>query len=364
LKKVFQLPKDDPLLRQFYTGSGTSLRLDSCALVENDYLFCRPCYDAIQRECPPKYSALNNVNVCFCQDYPRALRDLTLTEECLIARGHPIASILKLRPNGGRSSVAYNRIRGHVVILPQDPGLLLDILPSAEVRLHETIKVVWFSDRPPTADDLKPYLEVRRQVVYRALQWLRLHNKLYSGIVINQELLDSWADSFIPKDLEESIVYSASDHKEREGYAADIEADNCENDLQEALDDQMSGPISTGCVYSDVGSVRQRPELKLVTAILNLERERFQSIPRGDPNDGDRTSQYVEDVPVIRYVSDGRSVLLNNWQDPEYFTGSFPTLFPSGSGGHLSDSQERTVPVSLEKWAEWALSHHSRRYVT
>jgi hypothetical protein len=54
---------------------------------------------------------------------------------------------------------------------------------------------------------------------------------------------------------------------------------------------------------------------------------------------------------------------MNDWQDQEYFTGSFPTLFPLGFGGHLAESQERPVSVSLKKWAEWALSHHSRRYV-
>ncbi len=268
-------------------------------MVGSDYLFCHSCFTAIQRRCSPKFSALNAVNVSFCQDYPHAIRDLTLTEECLIARSHPIASILKLRPNGARNPVAYNRLRGHVVILPQDPGPLLDILPSAELRLHEKIKVVWFGDRAPTADDLKPYLEVRKQVVYRALQWLRLHNKLYSRIAVNQELLDSWADSFIPRDLEESVVHSENDHEEHEGYAADIGAENCENDLQEALDGQMSGPISTSCVYSDVGSARQRPELKLIMAILNLERERFQSNLHEDPSDEGHASQYVEDVLVI-----------------------------------------------------------------
>ena len=116
---------------------------------------------------------------------------MTLTEKCLIARSHPITSVLKLRPNGTINPLAYNRLRGHVVVLPQDPGPLLDILPSAELKLYEKINVVWFGDRPPTADDLKPYLEVRKPVVYRALQWLRLHNKLYSQIVVNQDLLDS-----------------------------------------------------------------------------------------------------------------------------------------------------------------------------
>jgi hypothetical protein len=275
---VFQLSKDDPLLQLFSIEPGLPLRLDSCALFENNYQFCQLCHTAIQQRCPPKFSALNAVNVSFCQDYPWILKDLTLTEECLIARCHPIASILKLRPNGAFNPAAYNRLRGHIIVLPQEPGPLLDILPSPEVKLCEKIMVVWLGDRPPTTDDLKPYLEVRKGVVLRALQWLRFYNRLYSQITVNQELLDSWADSFIPRDLEDSVIHCENDHKEREGYAANIEAENCENDLQQVLDNEASDLISSGCVYTDVNSARQLPTLQLLSAMLNLEKDRFESV--------------------------------------------------------------------------------------
>jgi hypothetical protein len=361
-KGVFRLSVEDPLLLPFRIDATSPPRLDSCSLDGPDYLFCQSCFTAIKQLKPPKYSALNAVNVSFCQDYPVALQGLTLTEERLIARGHPIASIVKLRPHGA----SYQRLQGHIIVLPQEPGALLDILPSAEINLPDKIKVIWFGDRVPTAEDLEPCLEVRKAVVLRALQWLRLYNKLYRHIAINQELLDSWADSFIPRDLEESMVHSKEDHEEREGYTADLGAGNHENDLQEALDSdgQATGSISSGCVYSDVESARQHPTLQLVSAILNLERDRFERDSPPDSAAGNANPPYIEDVPVIRYVSTGRSVLMNDWQDPEFFTGSFPTLFPFGSGGHLPEPQDRPVPVSLQAWAKWALTHHSRRYVS
>jgi len=83
------------------------------------------------------------MNVSLCQEYPSELEDLTLTEEYVIARSHPIGTILKLRPNGLPCPVAYNAIRGHLVTIPQDPGPLLDILPSADLRFHDHIGVVW-----------------------------------------------------------------------------------------------------------------------------------------------------------------------------------------------------------------------------
>jgi len=47
----------------------------------------------------------------------------------------------------------------------------------------------------------------------------------------------------------------------------------------------------------------------------------------------------------------------NVWEDP-LFTCAFPTLFPTGAGGHLD---ARAQKVSLEAFAKWALKHHSRR---
>ena len=70
------------------------------------------------------------------------------------------------------------------------------------------------------------------------------------------------------------------------------------------------------------------------------------------PNRPGETSNY------IRYDFTKSTTLSNSWEDPQYLTTSFPTLFPTGLGGHLD---ERSVKVSLEAFGKWALSHHSRR---
>ena len=45
------------------------------------------------------------------------------------------------------------------------------------------------------------------------------------------------------------------------------------------------------------------------------------------------------------------SPLTNVWEDPLFFTTAFPTLFPTGSGGHLDN---RHTKVSLEAFAKWS----------
>jgi hypothetical protein len=89
--------------------------LDHCGHHENSWDFCTACHGAVSRSNIPKFSALNVVNVTTCQDYPSALEDFTTVEECLIAKCHPVSTILKLRPGGRTSPITYNAIRGHMI---------------------------------------------------------------------------------------------------------------------------------------------------------------------------------------------------------------------------------------------------------
>lgn len=157
-------------MQLFYTELDFSPRLDFCVLIKSNYLFCSPCITAIEQRCSSKYSALNAVNITLCQDYSCVLHNLTLTEKCLIMRSHSIISILKLCFNNICNPVAYNWLCGHVIVLSQDSGPLLDILPSAEIKLHKKIKIIWFENRSLTADNLKSYLEVWKKIIYLVLQ--------------------------------------------------------------------------------------------------------------------------------------------------------------------------------------------------
>jgi len=48
------------------------------------------------------------------------------------------------------------------------------------------------------------------------------------------------------------------------------------------------------------------------------------------PRDGssDTDAQQVVETPVITWTGNGQHVLMNDYEDAEFFTGAFPTLFP------------------------------------
>jgi len=349
---------DENWLRSTEAKLGVPIQMDKCSVQNGLYQLCGACFNALNRGKAPKFSAMNAVNVTMCQEYPSELQDLTLIEEYAVARSHPIGTVLKLKPNGMKNPTAHNGICGHIVTIPQNPGPLLDILPSPNLQFHDDIAIVWTGNKEPTVDDLKPFAEVRKDKVIRALLWLCEHNPLYKSVQINHELISQWEDSFIPRVLQEEIVHAPEDENsdERGTYAGDMEGLS-ENDLHNALEDMADGTIASGVVYSDVEGQRQNPDLKMVTALLKM-------INKPDQDTANLDAQEEDPTPVITWVGDqGRRVLMNDYEDSEFFTGAFPTLFPYGKGGHLPQANERRSPLSLETWGKWLMNHHSRRYV-
>jgi Domain of unknown function (DUF6570) len=345
--------------------------LDRCGHDGNSWNFCNLCHAAIKRNSVPKFSAENFVNVTMCQDYPSALENLTPVEECLIAKCHPNGTILKLRPNGYVSPVNYNALRGHFIVIPQDPGPLLHILPSPELRLNNLIKVFWLGKQRPTNQDLKPFLGVRKNKVLLALQYLVQHNQLYHDITINHTMIEDWPAEFIPPEVANNIILLENhDHHEREGYTVSLQTGNYENDFDAAQDQAFlasdDDPLITGSVYTDVNGERTDPNLRLMDALLGvvsgnvrwMELDEIDQAADTDDSDEHNHEHRQQNLPTIFYSTHGQTTLVSQWVDPHYFTGAFPTLFPNGIGGHLDN---RLIPVSLDAFAQWALNHHSRR---
>jgi hypothetical protein len=357
--------------------------LDRCGYENGVWSFCKWCHADILRSRIPKFSALNSVNVVMCDDYPTVLKDLTLVEECVIARRHPVGSILKLRPGNRQSPSNYYALEGHLIVFPQEPGTLLEILPSPTLRYQDIIKVFWVGKLQPSSDDLKPFLKIRKRQVLAALLWLVGHNRYYHDLRINYSLLSSWPVEFVPEQISANITYiDVSDYSEREGYVANLETGNFENDLQATASEIFTdndARFSSGSLCVDINGERVNGHLHLLNTLTSvLEKSDGNSddiasdidtdfVDMDDDSDNEsgniqgplgRPTRSGETSNYIRYGCTNSTALSNSWEDPQYFVTAFPTLFPTGLGGHLD---ERLVKVSLEAFGKWALSHHSRR---
>jgi hypothetical protein len=175
-------------------------------------------------------------------------------------------------------------------------------------------------------------------------------------------MIDNWTEQFVPTELQDNIIcLNEGDHHEREGYTINLQSGNYENDLQAAqdegdFDNNSFRPLMTGSVSTDINGERQDPNMRMLQTLFQIV-SNHSTLPHHQQRIQHDTHKTL---PVISYTVDGKITLLDNWTEPSYFTSAFPTLFPTGIGGHLD---ERSIPISIDAFAEWALSHHSKRQV-
>jgi len=170
----------------------------------------------------PKAAILNGFDVGCNHDMPHYLKNLTETEEMLIAKSRPIGKVRKLG-KVWNSSVNYRQIGGHVIVIPEEVSTVYKLLPSRALfqSLAEVVKVIWVGKEQPRYENLRPYLEVRKDVVRQALVGLRRDNPIYADVEIDEEFLDSWDAAFIPSALTDSMTIvddTEADSEERQGY--------------------------------------------------------------------------------------------------------------------------------------------------
>jgi hypothetical protein len=89
----------------------------------------------------------------------------------------------------------------------------------------------------------------------------------YCDSQVNHSLLSSWPPDFIPSQISASISYvDGSDHSELEGWVADLEDDNFENDFQAAVDNTSSGDGGILFKSIDVNGERLNCDLQLLVS--------------------------------------------------------------------------------------------------
>lgn len=159
------------------------------------------------------------------------------------------------------------------------------------------------------------------------------NNQLYEKIRINFLLLETWEDKFIPSDIMDNIIYCNFNHHECEGYAADLYDSNYENNPDVAITGTsiVRNDINTSCIYSDIDDGWQNLTLRLLSTITNIK------VPVSTLDQPIST--------IISFCNRDQLILLNDWNNPHYFTSAFLYLFSFGTGGHLKKQKK---PMSLE----------------
>ncbi len=102
--------------------------LDVYGCCSISFEFCYNYWTCVSGSREPKFGIFNKMSQLCCQYYPVHIEDLTSTKEAVIAKIHPVTTILNLWPNNSFNPGTYRGIRRHCILLPQNPGPLLILL--------------------------------------------------------------------------------------------------------------------------------------------------------------------------------------------------------------------------------------------
>ncbi|KAJ7805331.1 hypothetical protein B0H13DRAFT_1464607, partial [Mycena leptocephala] len=152
---------------------------------------CPPCHSSLKKK---KLPPLSLANKTFLGTVPEELKNLTVIEEAMIARCRSKCWIIQLKEENQDLVLASTQrgIKGHVIIYPQQPSKVANILPPSIEEITSPVCVLFVGSSPPSPEWLREHakpLAVNAHHIRKALEWLKTHNPLYRDIKFNEDCL-------------------------------------------------------------------------------------------------------------------------------------------------------------------------------
>jgi hypothetical protein len=332
--------------------------------------------------CRNRIPARALANHLWIEPPPPELRDLTVTEEMALSLNRSRIRIVQLIAVAGPGT-GQHAVKGNVMTAPQDIVTLAKKLPIPIPDLAGMIKVIFVGSGKPTAKQLMNVLGMRRDKVASGLRWLRSHNPEYHQIPIDEGSLDTipaCEEPLIPPELLATVaVVPPARHPEGQGYSgSDFMSEESKQSGELAPDDvvlRASGLLDMNTVRVSMDEAKRSATERLLGE-SSRARSDAGSADSADANAMAPQQSMLQQQPprsaaatnTTLVISHG-SELVNEYNNPAYWTHSFPTLFPHGIGG--AEDPSRRVPLSLRAWGQHLLSlarpefrvHHSFMFI-
>lgn len=300
---------------------------------------CHECALNLRRKTLPPLSMANHN---YIGNVPDCLKNLTMVEECMIARSRCKCWIVQLKegPESVSNSSAQRGMKGHIIVYPQEIDDYSTIMPASIDTICAPICVVFVGSQPPSKEWLKSKakpLIVRREKVRDALLWLKANNPLYEGVTIDHNQLNLYpANDILPVHVEQIETTDAVESLTSgyDTYSA-RSADNCPRDCDENAtqnDDSYFDKITV----TNVDALATTNELRCAAfRHFRDSAKRTIQIPHGN-------------IPESEFGN------------PSLFPKIYPTLFPYGIGGPENDN--RDTELSMKRNLKHLFSLRDKRF--
>ena len=247
---------------------------------------------------------------------PDCMKGLTPVETAAISLVSCVMSIHRVN--------CTPHMKGSTISFPNDIVGLSRTLPRTPAEL-DIVSIV----APGQSNRL---LHVRRDRIFQALTWLKVHNHLYKDITISQENLRNYAEDGIFEHIP-SIVVEPQPFQMNQG--------------PETMGEDEGGEDGPSTHHSMVlGNLI--PGERETSIILNALRERANPAPA--------PAAFGTDANPLPWPDQGEPIRDST---PGFFTMAFPHLFPYGKG---DITQARNTFVSPQEWISHLLDYKCRRF--
>ncbi|KAJ7127742.1 hypothetical protein C8R44DRAFT_529044, partial [Mycena epipterygia] len=209
-------------------------------------------------------------------------------------------------------------IKGHIIIYPQQPSRVADILPPPIEEITSPICVLFVGASPPSPEWLREHakpLAVSATRVRNALQWLKEHNPLYSDIKINEDCLQHLEkNSVLPFNVEHIRANAANDTATSRYDSNQAPDPSTRPDAFIPFQNIMIADVDCHASSNELRAAALRHVKKRGGGYVQI------------PHDREPANEFNKDSLLFPLI--------------------YPTLFPYGIGG--PNDSKRTVPVSLK----------------
>jgi len=279
---------------------------------------CRSCENSLAMGLIPKYALANGL---WLGRIPPQLQNLSYAEQLLVSRVRHSKCIVQV-------SSGMRKMKANAIMFENPMPKIYRRLPPPVEELDEVLAFIYTGPCRPTEKDMeRTPLLVRRNVVGKALEWLRLNHVDYRDLDIAYDNLEAYPDNGPPV----VVTYrSAVTNKVPEAVSA------FDNEDEEGVD---SGP----CPFVVNGITGEKLNTMGPTALA------AKAVKHLKEDDGK--------ILAIGHAEKPESM----YDNPQLYPMMFPWLFPYGLGG-IGCVSDETSEMSDMMHKRKLLMYHDKRF--
>ena len=226
------------------------------------------------------------------------------------------------------------------------------VLPLAPSDVNGCLSVVFIGSRKFKPEYLGNMYRIQKSKVWRFLRWLKVHNRLYMDISLDESTMNLYPEDGCLPGIAESVIHDRKSNIEEifKEETAGISEHPAEL-LGSLPEDSRSGPIDV--MLEKIGVTD--PECDQMPGRLFTAATLRNLVPDGS------------ELPDL--ILHHGSTAVSEYNNPDLIPGMYPTLFPAGTGGF--EIPNRVCAISFNKQAGYYLDladrsfcyHHSFLFV-